>query len=113
LSPKVNKYFSIFELNPFLFFLIDGLQYNDLHGFFSPEFDDVKCTGGFEIWLRVTPHKEYIKLVVFQGKIVGALLIGDTGLEEVFENLILNRLDVGQYGINLLDPSVDIADFFD
>jgi pyridine nucleotide-disulfide oxidoreductase domain-containing protein 1 len=66
-----------------------------------------------EIWVRVTPNEEYIKLVVHRGKIVGALLIGETGLEEVFENLILDQLDVGGLGIGLLDPERDIADYFD
>jgi hypothetical protein len=31
-----------------------------------------------EIWTRVTPNKEYVKVVVFQGRVVGALLLGDT-----------------------------------
>lgn len=66
-----------------------------------------------EIWVRVTPQQEYIKLVVHRGKIVGALLIGDTDLEEVFENLILNALDVSGIGIGLLNPDIDIADYFD
>jgi hypothetical protein len=66
-----------------------------------------------EFWLRVTPGVEYIKLAVRDGRVVGALLIGDTELEEVFENLILNRLDVSALGVGLLDPEVDIADYFD
>jgi hypothetical protein len=66
-----------------------------------------------EFWLRVTPGVEYIKLAVRNGRVVGALLIGDTELEEVFENLILNRLDVSALGVGLLDPEVDIADYFD
>lgn len=66
-----------------------------------------------EIWLRVTPGREYIKLTVYRGKLVGALLIGDTDLEEVCENLILNALDVSSIGIGLLDPDVDIGDYFD
>ena len=41
----------------------------------------------------------------------GAMLIGDTDLEETMENLILNQLDVGS--LNLVDPHVDIEDFFD
>ena len=44
---------------------------------------------------------------------VGALLIGDTDLEEVFENLILSALDVSAMGVELLDPSVDLEAFFD
>lgn len=66
-----------------------------------------------EFWLRVTPGVEYIKLVVLRGKVIGVLLIGNTELEEVFENLILNRLDVSQLGVGLLDPDIDIADYFD
>jgi hypothetical protein len=67
-----------------------------------------------EIWIRITPGKEYIKLVLRDDKLIGALLIGDTDLEEVFENLILNRLNIQQIGIeNLLDPDIDIGDYFD
>lgn len=66
-----------------------------------------------ELWIRVTPGKEYIKVVVYKGKIVGALLIGDTEMEETFENLIFNALDVSRYGIHLLDPDIDINDYFD
>jgi hypothetical protein len=66
-----------------------------------------------EVWTRVTPGEEYIKLVVKNGKIVGALLIGDTDLEEVFENLILNELDVSRFGADLLDPDVDLEAYFD
>ena len=42
---------------------------------------------------------------------VGALLIGETDLEETFENLILNQMDISQF--DLLDPRVDLEDFFD
>lgn len=66
-----------------------------------------------EIWTRTTPGKEYVKVVIFGGKVVGALLMGDTGLEEVFENLILNRLDVSHLGVDLLDPTLDLEDYFD
>ena len=66
-----------------------------------------------ELWIRVTPGKEYIKIVVHRGKVIGALLIGDTEMEETFENLIFNALDVSRYGISLLDPELDINDYFD
>ena len=66
-----------------------------------------------EIWTRITPGQEYIKLTVVSGRVVGALLIGDTDLEEMLENLILNKLDVSRLGIGLLDPDVDIEDYFD
>jgi len=43
----------------------------------------------------------------------GAILIGDTGLEETFENLILNQVDLSSYGEDLLNPDIDIEDYFD
>lgn len=66
-----------------------------------------------EIWTRISPGVEYVKVVVFKGKVVGALLLGDTGLEEVFENLILDRLDVSALGADLLNPALDLAEYFD
>lgn len=41
------------------------------------------------------------------------MLIGDTGLEETFENLILNAIDVNEMRVDLLSLDVDIEDFFD
>ena len=34
-------------------------------------------------------------------------------LEETFENLILDQLDVGQYGPSLLDPDFELDHVFD
>jgi len=84
-------------------------------GAITPATYDVECdsSSSTEIWTRITPGTEYIKLVVSHGKIVGALLIGNTDLEETFENLILNCLDVSAIGIELLNPDVDIEDYFD
>ena len=56
---------------------------------------------------------EYIKLVLSEGCVQGAVLIGETDLEETIENLILNQLDVTPYKDHLLDPNIDIEDFFD
>lgn len=75
--------------------------------------ESLKVNDDFEFWYRVTHLKEYIKLVVCQGKLVGALLIGDTEMEETCENLILNATDIGSLGISLLDPDLDVEDFFD
>ena len=66
-----------------------------------------------EIWLRCTAGVEYVKVIVLAGRVVGAMLIGETGLEEVMENLILNRFDVSSLGVGLLDPEIDIEDYFD
>jgi NAD(P)H-nitrite reductase large subunit len=67
----------------------------------------------YEALLRVTKNKEYIKTVMQNGRMQGALLIGETDLEETFENLILNQIDLSHFGEDLLDPRVDIEDYFD
>ena len=56
---------------------------------------------------------EYIKCVVSGGRMVGAMLIGETGLEEAFENLIANAIDIAPFADRLLDPDLEIDDFFD
>ena len=63
--------------------------------------------------MRVTRGREYVKCVVRDGVMVGAVLVGETDLEETFENLILDAVDVSHLGENLLDPDVDIEDYFD
>lgn len=69
--------------------------------------------GSWDALVRITPGKEFIKLVISEGKVHGAVLIGDTELEETCENLILNQLDVSALGDDLLNPDVDIEDYFD
>lgn len=67
----------------------------------------------YEALIRTTPNVEYIKYVIRNGRVHGAILIGETGLEETTENLILNQLDVSVYGDDLLNPDIDIEDYFD
>ncbi|XP_050077677.1 pyridine nucleotide-disulfide oxidoreductase domain-containing protein 1 [Anopheles maculipalpis] len=67
----------------------------------------------YEVLLRMTPGLEYIKFVMVDGRLQGALLVGETGLEETCENLILNQLDLSPYGDDLLNPDIDIEDYFD
>ncbi|PSN43440.1 Pyridine nucleotide-disulfide oxidoreductase domain-containing protein 1, partial [Blattella germanica] len=69
--------------------------------------------GQYEILLRVTKGMEYVKLVMKDGRMQGAVLIGETDLEEMCENLILNQLDLSAYGEDLLNPDIDIEDYFD
>uniref|UniRef100_A0A1I8H3N9 Pyr_redox_2 domain-containing protein n=1 Tax=Macrostomum lignano TaxID=282301 RepID=A0A1I8H3N9_9PLAT len=71
------------------------------------------ASGEYEALLRVTPGVEYVKCVMHNGRMQGCVLIGETDLEETFENLILNQLDLSQFGEHLLDPGVDIDDYFD
>lgn len=53
------------------------------------------------------------QVVLSGGRMVGAVLIGETDLEETFENLILNQMDLTPYGEELLNPNIDIEDYFD
>lgn len=66
-----------------------------------------------ELLLRCTRGQEYVKVVMQNGRMMGAVLIGETDLEETFENLILNQMDLSRYGEDLLDPNIDIEDYFD
>lgn len=66
-----------------------------------------------ELLVRVTNGKEFVKLVLKDGRVVGAVLIGDTDLEEMCENLILNKFDVSDVMDDLLDPNIDVDDYFD
>lgn len=70
-------------------------------------------TSEYEVLLRVTKGREYVKVVLKNGRMQGAILIGETDLEETFENLILNQMDLSPYGEDLLDPNIDIEDYFD
>lgn len=67
----------------------------------------------YEILLRITKDQEYVKIILQDGKMQGAVLIGETDLEETCENLILNQLDLSIYGEDLLNPNIDIEDYFD
>nr|XP_004611338.1 unnamed protein product [Sorex araneus] len=66
-----------------------------------------------ELMLRCTKGQEYVKVVMQNGRMMGAVLIGETDLEETFENLILNQMNLSSYGEDLLDPNIDIEDYFD
>jgi hypothetical protein len=78
--------------------------------------------GRVALLLRVTPGVEFVQVVVVGGRVVGALLLGDTGLEETLENLILNKTDVRVRGLggepsedimDLLHPDFDVEDYYD
>lgn len=69
--------------------------------------------GDYEVLLRVTRGQEYIKLVLKDGRMQGAVLIGETDLEEMCENLILDQLDLTDVADDLLNPDIDIEDYFD
>ncbi|OQR79192.1 pyridine nucleotide-disulfide oxidoreductase domain-containing protein 1-like [Tropilaelaps mercedesae] len=70
-------------------------------------------SGGYEVLLRVTPNQEYIKLILKDGRLKGAILVGETDLEEVIENLHYSQLDITDLKDSLLDPDIDLEDYFD
>ncbi|XP_067124737.1 pyridine nucleotide-disulfide oxidoreductase domain-containing protein 1 [Centruroides vittatus] len=72
-----------------------------------------KLGNDYELLVRVTKGKEFVKVILRNGKMEGAILVGETDLEETFENLILNQIDLSQYGEDLLNPTIDIEDYFD
>jgi NAD(P)H-nitrite reductase large subunit len=60
-----------------------------------------------------TPSATFVRVLLLRGKMQGAVLIGDTDLEETFENLILDGLDLSQFGPALLDPDIELDHVFD
>jgi NAD(P)H-nitrite reductase large subunit len=55
----------------------------------------------------------FVRVLLLRGRMVGAALIGETGLEETFENLILDQLDLAGLGPALMDPDVELDHVFD
>ncbi|QDZ17579.1 FAD/NAD(P)-binding domain-containing protein [Chloropicon primus] len=55
----------------------------------------------------------FVRVLLLRGRMQGAVLVGETDLEEVFENLILGGIDLSRFGPEMLDPENDIEDFFD
>ncbi|KAK9845833.1 hypothetical protein WJX81_003814 [Elliptochloris bilobata] len=55
----------------------------------------------------------FVRVLLLRGRMVGAVLVGETELEETFENLILDRLDLSGFGPALLDPDVELDHVFD
>lgn len=62
---------------------------------------------------RMRPGDQYVKVLMQNGRIQGAILIGETDLEETFENLILNGTDLSMFGENIFLTDIDLAEFFD
>ncbi|KAH9490448.1 Pyridine nucleotide-disulfide oxidoreductase domain-containing protein 1 [Bulinus truncatus] len=77
------------------------------------KFNAQNLPNNYEVLLRVTKGHEYVKAILYENKLVGAILIGETDLEETFENLILNGIDLSAFKENLLEPGIDVDDFFD
>jgi len=55
----------------------------------------------------------FVRVLLLRGRLQGAVLIGETDLEETFENLILDGLDLSPFGPELLDPDIELDHVFD
>lgn len=77
------------------------------------DFNTKKLDEPFELNLRITERREFVKIITKNGRVHGAVLIGETDLEETVENLILNQTDISHIEGSLLDPNVDLEDYFD
>lgn len=53
------------------------------------------------------------RVALENNRIVGAILVGQTGLDEVFETLILNSFDVSDLPRPIVNQQIDLADYFD
>ncbi len=62
---------------------------------------------------NVDQGRTFVRILLLRGKVQGAVLIGETDMEETMENLILDGLDVGGYGPDLLDPEIELDHIFD
>lgn len=59
------------------------------------------------------PQSTFVRVLLLRGRMRGAVLIGDTELEDTFENLILDGLDLSTFGPSLLDPNIELDHVFD
>lgn len=59
------------------------------------------------------PNATFVRVLLLRHRLMGAVLIGNTDYEEVFENLILDGLDLSSYGPDLLSSEVDLDQVFD
>ncbi|KAK9837906.1 hypothetical protein WJX74_007489 [Apatococcus lobatus] len=55
----------------------------------------------------------FARVLLLRGRLQGAVLIGETELEETFENLILDGIDLSRYGPDFMDPEIDLQEVFD
>uniref|UniRef100_A0A1A9ZJM0 Transcription initiation factor IIF subunit alpha n=1 Tax=Glossina pallidipes TaxID=7398 RepID=A0A1A9ZJM0_GLOPL len=95
-----------------------GSKYNrDLH-FGYPvvllgRYNGQDLGANYVLLFRTTPGSEYIKVLLQNGRLRGAILVGNTELAESCENRILNGIDLTPFGDDILNPAIDIEDYFD
>lgn len=63
---------------------------------------------------NVAPReRKFIRVVLYKGRMYGAVLIGETDLEDTYENLILSGLNVEEMKEALVSPEMGMDDYFD
>lgn len=92
----------------------------NLQGWTESQIETMRASGQLRTLVRCKPEarEEFLKLHLLCGRLIGAVLIGDSqgetmDLEETFENLILNQTQLEGYGDFLNEVQVDLADYFD
>jgi pyridine nucleotide-disulfide oxidoreductase domain-containing protein 1 len=94
-----------FEWKVVLLGLFDGRQ--PLH------WDETIAPWSIRVLVSIVDGEYYVRVTLHEGRVVGAVLIGETDLEDTMENLILSGLDVSALGDDLLNPDFDLSDYFD
>eukprot|EP00877_Chromochloris_zofingiensis_P014984 jgi/Chrzof1/973/Cz01g35110.t1 len=74
-------------------------------------------SGDMDVYTRVadegTIDSTFVRVLMLRGRMQGAILIGETDLEETFENLILDGLDLSAIGPHILNPDIELDHVFD
>lgn len=74
------------------------------------------CDSGddLDVIVKVEPGKKYIKVLIKEEKVYGAVLVGETGKEDMLENMILDGLRFDEALKDcLLDDTIDLDDWYD
>ena len=83
----------------------------DLSGVTREEGGASNCDA--RLYEELVDSASFVRILLYRGRVVGAVLIGESDLEETVENLILDQLDVSALGPSILDPDADLEDYFD
>eukprot|EP00178_Gracilaria_changii_P023675 TRINITY_DN715_c0_g1_i1.p1 TRINITY_DN715_c0_g1~~TRINITY_DN715_c0_g1_i1.p1 ORF type:complete len:507 (-),score=65.12 TRINITY_DN715_c0_g1_i1:3834-5354(-) len=67
--------------------------------------------GGYKEYERC--GEDYLRVVVKDGRVRGAVLVDDVDSAEVFENLILTQLKIDWLGARIVDKETDLEEYFD
>lgn len=66
-----------------------------------------------KVGIRIIKDKEYIKFFFYDKYLYGAILVGETELEDCVENLILNEMDISYMYDYIMNPEFNLADYYD